>query len=296
LEMAQSKNEYRLHGHSWVLPEADNFLAELAAIDYAIRSIPITVPLDIYTDSAASKGAIRDFNSQPRNYVPLNSAGRPYLISVHAAMEAREKKGAYTHIHHVYSHTGTREDESIGNESADRFANIGALDENASHSIFNPRKYELPYMVCQRRTWADGAGVHCAFDPIHGNIRQKLKDTFKTNLTAMWSARPKRGELMNINPTGLQKLIKDVWKSPSTQNLDFIISTLNQTSKREINEEGDYRTTKCDRCGTGQAQTSAHRLLECPANADLWNKADELIWETLDTLGRGAHTKDVHQE
>jgi hypothetical protein len=48
------EREIWLTGSYWKIKQEDNYAAELAAINRAIRSVPITVPIGIYTDSDSS--------------------------------------------------------------------------------------------------------------------------------------------------------------------------------------------------------------------------------------------------
>ena len=68
------RHEYDNAAASWVLGYSDNYAAELSALNGAIRSVPSTVHLTVYTDSLSAKQALE-------RYIP---AGPPPLSSVQA--------------------------------------------------------------------------------------------------------------------------------------------------------------------------------------------------------------------
>jgi ribonuclease HI len=112
------------------IARADNYMAEMQAINMALRSVPVTVSMEIFTDSLSSIQAINKLLRQPDAKSTLRNPARPYLLAVRSAIREREKHGGLTKLTHVYSHTGGRDKASIGNAGADRLAKWAAWEAN----------------------------------------------------------------------------------------------------------------------------------------------------------------------
>ena len=109
--------EWNPMGSYWKIEMTNNNSAELSALNKALRSVPVTVNLRIYTDSQSSIEAIAAARGYKSNYASLRCQGRPYLRAIIEAIQERENAGSITDIRHVRSHTGLRTIPSIGNEA-----------------------------------------------------------------------------------------------------------------------------------------------------------------------------------
>ena len=278
--------------HGWKITESDNFQAEMAAINKAIRSIPITVHMTIFTDSSSSITSVGNYQNNSDRKSPMKCPARPYLKAIIEAMETRSKIGTETLLKHVYSHTGNRDIESIGNAGADRVAKSAALDEGGLIADINKMNYELPYIVeyvkedTEKMTKEDRDKLE--WTPIHGNIRKTIRDKLKKNQVHKWSTRPVRGQLARLNPRGILSLIKAVWKQPTSTSIKFLLDVLNQANPRSKGQKGDMIDIECDICGTKHKQHTIMRLLHCPAVAHIWNKMEIQMDKILDT--KNSHT------
>ena len=266
-----TEHELFLHSYGWKIEDNDNFAAELAAIAKCIHSVPVTVALDIRTDSQASIDAINRYNDRPMNGAPLNFSARTYLSTIANAMTIREENGALTRFKHVKSHTGNRDKASIGNEAADRKAKQAALEEKTDTTDdITHFEHELSYVVFTEdhntqpntKNWT----------PIHGNIRQELKNHHKKTLIEQWANtkdRPKAAELINKAKNKILELIDEIWKEPTTLKIQFLLHVLNQADRT-------WPRPICERCMKNTPETPRH-ILECPANADIFNQASKKI-------------------
>ena len=100
----QTNREYNPHSHYWTIPtddRPDSYIAEMAAINKALRSIPVTVNLTIHTDSLSSIQAIHSFRESGSQDPMISCHARPYLRAVAEALHGRSRAGATTRIEHV---------------------------------------------------------------------------------------------------------------------------------------------------------------------------------------------------
>jgi ribonuclease HI len=271
-----TEHELFLHSYGWKIEDNDNFAAELAAIAKCIHSVPVTVALDIRTDSQASIDAINKYNDRPMNGAPLNFSARTYLSTIANAMTIREENGALTRFKHVKSHTGNRDKASIGNEAADRKAKQAALEEKTDTTDdITHFEHELSYVV-----FTEDHNTHPntkKWTPIHGNIRQELKNHHKKTLIEQWANtkdRPKAAELINKAKNKILELIDEIWKEPTTLKIQFLLHVLNQADRT-------WPRPICERCMKNIPETPRH-ILECPANADIFNQASKKIGKILE--------------
>jgi len=271
------ENEYTPKGQHWQIEDSDNFIAELAAINKAIRSVPITANVHIYTDSSASIQAIHKALVGYKGGAPalLNQSGRPYITATYEAIKRRSEWGAYTRISHVYSHTGKRDLPSLGNAMADREAKKGALrsEHGMKHDIVK-EDYELPYMITIRdQESMDDEDENYA--PAHGNIRRAIQDALVAHQLKEWGTRDFMGATVRAAPKQVLALIKDTWRRPTTAKIHFTLGVLTQKDGAvQWNSATHYECTRCHDL-VSHKQSVLHRTLTCAAVADLWNAYEE---------------------
>ena len=123
----ETRDLWGVPGYYWRLPVSDNYVAEMAAIHKAIRSVPVNVNLTIHTDSSSSIDSIRSALRCPTGLNLLRRGARPHLLSIVRAIQTRTQAGGDTKIAHVRAHTGRRDRPSIGNACADHLAKWCAL-------------------------------------------------------------------------------------------------------------------------------------------------------------------------
>ena len=210
------------------------------------------------------------------NGAPLNFSARTYLSTIANAMTIREENGALTRFKHVKSHTGNRDKASIGNEAADRKAKQAALEEKTDTTDdITHFEHELSYVV-----FTEDHNTHPntkKWTPIHGNIRQELKNHHKKTLIEQWANtkdRPKAAELINKAKNKILELIDEIWKEPTTLKIQFLLHVLNQADRT-------WPRPICERCMKNIPETPRH-ILECPANADIFNQASKKIGKILE--------------
>ena len=267
------KHEWEPRTIHWNTAQADNHCAEMAAINRALRSVPVTAHIRLFTDSSSCIAAIKQHGTRKGLYLDLRDAARPYLRAIQEAMEVRNAAGAITEIKHIRSHTGNRDPQSIGNECADRGAKEAANNGTLGGDI-DLMEYELPYVLL-----IDG-------EPVHGDIRKALKNHLKNKTITTWgdqNKRPTRGRIARDHPGVIRKLIETIWKAPSSTDIKFLIETLNGINPKDYGLPFEKtRTTQiCNRCGEGTPATVLHRLVECHAVAHIWNGLDKEIWALL---------------
>jgi len=188
------RHEYDNTAASWVIGYSDNYAAELSALNGAIRSVPSTVHLTVYTDSLSAKQALERYIHTGWSTPPLLCSGRPYLIAAAKAIQTRTLHGAKTLIEHVKSHTGTRNLQSIGNEAADRHAKHAQLTGSPHHNI-NLMVHELPFVAAYYSA-ADKAENRNPYRPIHGNIRSTYQKILQDTQFSTWGHRTTRGQIV----------------------------------------------------------------------------------------------------
>jgi ribonuclease HI len=285
-------DEYRALSEQWRISIHDNYCAELSAINRALRAVPVAVDLTIYTDSQSSIDSIKRYSTRGTD-PGIECEGRPYIRSILRALRARDREGTVTHILHVKSHTGHRDAPSIGNEAADRAATGGRLrgDESDIDKLHN----ELKYIVLLQKPPED-PDLDEKWEPIHGNVRKSIKKQLMQQQLAQWGERPTRGRLARTHQTHVVNIIKQIWKAPTTSKITFLIDILNQADPTDY---GQHQRSKwiCKMCKGEHELTIRHRLLDCRATADLWNRADREIWELIGgSVKKTAHntlTKEV---
>ena len=295
---------WQTQGFYWKLTQNNNYLAEMAAINKSLRSIPTDVHAVIWTDSLGSILSIREFLNGTPNM--LRCDARPYLRAIKRIIDLRTENGAMTEIRHVRSHTGERNPESVGNSEADRLAKweaLRALLAKEKISDINLLENELSFIINLidltetdeietkqddskgkpkgKKKPASDQTTEVTLRPLHGNIRKTLKTHFRNNQTSTWATRPTRGQLIRDYPTQTLNLIQQTWTSPTSATIQFLIETLNQVDPKNF-DDNTPKTMHCTNCSRNQPATTLHRLITCPAITDIWNKADEDIWKELD--------------
>jgi len=93
-------------GYGWPLSIENNYIAELSAIHRTIRSIPVNVDLTIHTDSQSSIDSILSALRCPERTNYLRKGGRPYVMAICRAWDARKLAGGTTTLKHERAHTG----------------------------------------------------------------------------------------------------------------------------------------------------------------------------------------------
>jgi hypothetical protein len=273
------RHEYDNTAASWVIGYSDNYAAELSALNGAIRSVPSTVHLTVYTDSLSAKQALERYIHTGWSTPPLLCSGRPYLIAAAKAIQTRTLHGAKTLIEHVKSHTGTRDLQSIGNEAADRHAKHAQLTGSPHHNI-NLMVHELPFVAAYYSA-ADKAENRNPYRPIHGNIRSTYQKILQDTQFSTWGYRTTRGQIPRRFPAETRALIRDIWKAPTSTTLTMLIDILNHADPIIVHTDGTIGTPLCTRCGLNTEETTLHRLVDCPSVQHLWVSAAQQIKDLL---------------
>ena len=229
------KHEYKNYSLSWTILQANNYVAEMAAINRGIRSIPVTVALQLYTDSESSIKAIQAYIRTNGSTPPLRCTARPYLISIARAIATRQLHGASTTITHVRAHTGLRDLASIGNAAADRQAK--EAHKHKPHDI-NTMENELPFVAGFLTTDPEGETIT---KHIHNGVRDRLKDYLTLRQVEKWAERPSKGRIIRTYSK----------QTYSTMLLDL----LNSQSRTEYTE-GKSTPHPCTRCATFEQDTA----------------------------------------
>ena len=264
------------------ISQSDNYAAELAAINRALRSVPVTMAIRIHTDSLSSKQAIANHMKRPKGSAPLGLAGRPYIMAIGRALQARDKAGSLTQILHVHSHTGRRDIPSIGNGAADRCAKYAALAQEPVDSDIDIMANELQYVVYTHALKGDKP-VEGTVNPIHGSIRQALRRRHAQQAIRTWAMRPKYGKIARMHETAVTVMVKEMWKQTDSTTLKFMLEALNDITDKTVDDAGQWAPKKCERCGDNADATFSHRVADCPAVASIWNALDRKIWALLTT-------------
>lgn len=267
---------WQTKGAYWTLSISDNYLAELSAINKALRTIPINQGAIIWTDSQSSIDVIHSRGKNLGN--SLRQQGRPYVRAIMRVLAIRDKVGTFTRIKHVNSHTGARDMQSIGNAEADRWAKWVCFDGEKLSVDIDLMENELPFIVYKLKHTDEGIEE----TPIHCDIRKELSKLYKNSYILTWSARISHGQLIRDHPSEVVNLIKEIWGNPTTPKLKFLLECLNNTGKKELNSNNEWKHSICTRCTRGAADTIFHRQLSCPAIADLLNRADTKNWALMD--------------
>jgi hypothetical protein len=271
---------WKIKGDWWTISEEDNYIAELAAIHKAIRAPPININTTIFSDSLSCIQAIQlCIDSGPR-FNPLRKAGRPYILAINKAIQAREKVGASTTLTHVRSHSGKRDPASVGNAAADYTARFAALNPSKKGSTsMNLMAHDLNFIIM-----ANGKNNGDSSSPIHGDIRKAIKSHMASLNDQTWAQRKSRGALIKAYPKQVDKIIKAVWKpgNPlSSDSVTMALIGLTKSSRKYKDPANNFAREPCHRCGTGAVLSALHALHTCPRNASALNDRDAKIAETL---------------
>ena len=177
-----------------------------------------------------------------------------------------------TTIRHIRSHTVERDLTSIGNEAADRRARLSA--EYSSHTeaacfhdtLVNP-VFELPFITDILTSHPDASSDPPTFsfkqNPIHDRLKDTLRGHFITQQRNTWETRSSRGTLPNLNSTAVYRIIKRLWRKPTSNYLRLLLTALTNCSQHTHIE--DKRTQRiCPYCGTRQPMTPHHSLYVFP--------------------------------
>jgi ribonuclease HI len=265
------KELWQEKGFYWTITVTDNYVAELAAIHAALRSIPVNVNLVIHTDSLSAVQSIRSTLRAPEHTNYLRKAGRPYIRAICHTIAARQAHGATTRILHVRAHTGGRDTPSIGNSAADRMAKWQAWEDEEPDSAMNLMHNENAY-VLHTCAWTPPDERNVATEtrtPVHGDIRAHIKKHLAALRLLDWGSilRPKRGALARSHPVQTCKAIDNLWSwGPSSSAISMMMTCLHQVTPKEINPDGSYTHEQCLRCGTKAPRTPLHRTRGCPQN------------------------------
>ena len=278
-------------GASWRIQVEDNFVAEMAAINRTIRSIPMNVDLIIHTDSKSCMQTITKYRRQNSNYIGMECPARCHVRAIDRALRARETFGrSKTKIKHVRSHTGNRTRQAVGNAAADRFAKKAVLD-NLGNEDIDLAQNDLPYLVYQiaYRKAEEGEvsqepdGTIRVETPIHAAIRKDIRKELLSRRDKEWASgdRPTRGQLMRENPGDTHKVINHAWKDGITSDkIRFLMQSLTQTHSSGLDNQGKWGPIDCPACGMNTPLTQTH-LMDCPGSADITNQAELVMYNVL---------------
>ena len=277
-----AQDEYDNTHQLWTIQGTGNYEAEMAAINKAIRSIPITTHAIIYTDSLSALMALETFIRTGGATAPLACSARPYLRAAAKAKELRTKIGTRTIIRHVRAHTGARDPPSVGNEAADRRAKTALhAQEETNNPGLDLMQHELQFIACigekeSPNQEADPEGEEKE-EPkcIHGNVRRTLRNHLRETLLDEWATRKVRGELIKKYRKGAIELIDHVWRAPTTNKLTMLLDAMNQADRKL------QGTSTCGRCGKETKDDITHRILTCPTTAEAWNDAEIRAWAVI---------------
>jgi ribonuclease HI len=292
-------HETALTGASWRISVEDNFVAEMAAINRAIRSVPLNVDITIHTDSKSCIQAIQKFKKQGPNYIGLECSARTHLRAICRAKHARETLGrSKTTIKHVRSHTGARTKPAVGNAAADRYAKK-AVQEDMENEDINLAQNDLPYLL-HHVTYrpATPAEEHSTMTPedqptdqdnlvkietpVHGAMKRFIQKILLAKRDSEWASkeRPTHGQNMRENPKTTHRVINHMWKEGMTSDkIRFLIQSLTQSHPSTLDHTGRWVPEMCHACGL-EPLTQIH-LMECTGCAHITNKAEEDISEAL---------------
>ena len=260
-------------GYFWNIAEENNYMAEMAAIHKALRSVPVSMDLTIHTDSLSSIMAIEAMQGAGSNMNFLRRSSRPYLIAISQALATRAAFGADTLIKHVSAHSGKRDRVSLGNASADRLAKWQGARRTpeGDRAHLDMEEWELPYTLCTTNS-------ESVVSTTHGDVRAAAKTWFLDQALSRWACRESRGRLAREHPTTVKQVIKKtLWREPSSPAIALMLGALNEVTVRAKDESNEYTPEQCQACGTGAHRTVQHRLQECPCHTQTMNALDDEV-------------------
>ena len=282
---ARTKELWGNSAYGWQILAHDNYMAELAAIHKAIRSVPINVAITIHTDSSSAVDSILSTMRDPERTNYLRKGGRPYIMSICRAWTQKLAKGAQVQLLHVRAHTGGRSTASIGNAIADRWAKYYAMAKpqgRDSLSCLDLMVADLPYVLWTRAKTAETTSPTdkglTRDKAVHGDVRKATRFHLQHLREKEWADRPKRGEIVRCHPSLVKDASKRIRKiAPGTRGMTMLINCLNQVTLRAVDVTGRFAHQQCHRCGTGAPLTVEHRFHACPCNTAALNEMDDKI-------------------
>jgi hypothetical protein len=275
-------------GYGWLLNTENNYIAELSAIHRAMRSIPVNVDLTVHTDSQSSIDSILSALRCPEKTNYLRKGGRPYVMAICRAWDARKLAGATTTLKHVRAHTGGRSKAAVGNACADRLAKYFALSEKQED--IDDKKTALDLMEADFRFLlhtrspipggpSDPKEALYENNPVHGDVRKVARETLRRLRKEEWadtSQRPARGRIVRDNPTEVSNVIRHAHSvANSSATLSLLLGGLNMVTEKDFSFGRADKA--CERCGTGASLTISHKCHSCPCNTHALNDRDEQL-------------------
>ena len=171
-------------------------------------------------------------------------------------------KGSTTFAHQ-YSHTGDHSFRAMGNDLADKRANLERLDAPSSDAPFtHGEAIVIPWMLWQT-----------AENPSHipGDVRRAMTRWCRNEVMSRWIRLPHQGRVVRSNPTGVEALCKLVRRRQSSADLMFALLALCEwlpcgrfyARQRKIGAavNGQWSCAACPEPGN---ETSRHCIM-CPA-------------------------------
>ena len=234
-----TKELWGIPGFYWSLPISNNYAAEMSAINKALRAVPPSVKLTIHTDSLSCIQTISKHRAHPLKTNLLKCNARPYLIACLRAIAHRDAQGGETILSHVRAHTGGRDKPSIGNAEADYLAKWQALlpPDPLGPPGLSLLQNELPYILNTITTEENDGDPIITLTPIHDNIALAIRKAGAEHLLNLWELRSTRGLMLKLHRKGIITLIDNLWKSPSSNSIKFMLETLPLTAPKIFTDQ-----------------------------------------------------------
>jgi hypothetical protein len=239
-----------------VRTDGNNFIAELAAAAIVAKARPRNFSLLLRIDSMATIGAIAKGPVSERKRI--RAAGRAWLnFSQTEFLEI----GRHIEVEHIRSHTGSQTVEQIGNDNADRLANMFRLQgESSKPALYLWETEESLLFQHQNKN-------------VQGDPRLYLKKLEHEQMCQIWKRKaPTQAEWYSKHPTQVLKQAKQVWKwaletGKGKSWLYYIMAVCQWLpTNYRMNYHRDVSLKSCNFCLGNSLDTMDH-LLRCPALA-----------------------------
>ena len=272
----QQKSISHQDGFNFRIPVVDNYFAELAPILQCHFSLPLTININLLTDSLSNIKSIENFRkSPPPHYQMYRIHCWPLLNLIAYIDKIRMSHGGSLSIDHITAHqdrsaaaSPSTQLDIDGNSTADQHAKMGASTSSPLWPI--PIEWGMgPYVLY-------GPINGQRFFPIYTDIRGYILERHRWTQISLWNnkSRGSRSEILTHflpHQRGqVLSLINMINKTKDSKLMSMCISSLTQSipTRRALWHQKKSTDDKCLRCNSSAREDTLHVFL-CPENEEL---------------------------
>ena len=189
--------------------------AELQAIARVLAMLPLSLRLEIHTDSQASIAAIESYSTELNERRRMRMAARTILQLIHNLITRREKAGGRVQLTHVRAHTAGSDILSIGNRIADFQANRSRLAAPSSRT-YPLGLAQLPLHLCEHHMYIRSSDGRVVIN----DVRRTSSALTHTRGLAVWHQHGDTGIFASEGTIELGRVVMN--SGSATQQATFV--------------------------------------------------------------------------